>query len=547
MFMNWKEINNYNDISGCESTDTLASLAEEIRNFLINFTNLNGGHIGSNLGVVELTIALLSRYSPEKYIYLFDTGHQSHVYKLLTDRKETFETINKFNGISNFQEISESDFDYISTGHSGTAIGYAMGYSVGQSEKKVISIVGDAAFYGSYTNAGLLNLIKSENKTITIVNDNNEAIGRNSIKIKNLRSYVEGIGFNYVYCDDGHDFSKLFDAFNECEKYNNHVIIHVITKKGFKYNGEKELTFNHTIEENKNNTFQKKIPELIESCFNKNSYLICPAMINASGFTKLWENYPKNVIDCGINEELTALVASSLANLGKTVFISVYSTFFQRMFDQLTHDIFRNNLSIIFLIDRAGINYTTGISHHGIYDVSLIQNFNETIIYCPATSSDISNIKNLIVNNKKQLFIRYEKAEVINLNYNENQNDQGWVEVIYNKNNSSTIITYGVILKEFYDIITNNNYPINLINARFINPIDKKLLEKHKENKIYVYEQVINKNNLFTNIDLFYKKKDNIYSYALNRNDIHHGSKKDLLSYLKMDPEDIVNIILKNN
>ncbi|AOG60517.1 1-deoxy-D-xylulose-5-phosphate synthase [Spiroplasma helicoides] len=533
---------NHKGIYGNRNKEDLLELCDDIRKYLNEYTNIHGGHIGSNLGVVELTVAILSFFDLNDSIVMFDTGHQSHVYKLLTDRYEKYNTIKKMNGISNFQETKESKYDWISNGHSGTVLAYAYSYAKTKKSKNIISIIGDASFYGSYTHVSLLNIANLKNKTITIINDNNESIGENGIKIKDLKTYSESLGFNYIYCDDGHNFDKLFECLDKVQNSKNHVILHIITKKAFKYIGANCLDNNHTISEDKKNSYQELVADILESKFDENSILLSPAMINPSLFTNIQRKYPNNVIDCGINEELCALLAAGFANQGKNVYVSVYSTFFQRMFDQLMHDIVRNDLKVTFLIDRGGLSYSGGVSHHGIYDISLLNNVKNCLIYNPFNKADILNISNVLKNPTKLKVIRYEKAKVSDLECFVSDNYK-WCEIIYNKENEKTLISYGSVLNEMYDYIINKKLSINLINARFIKPLDLDLLKKHIKNKIFVYENIIEGNNLYSLIRDTKIEDMNIEGKSINLNHIGHGDKDELLDSINMNVSDYIDYI----
>ncbi|AUM62678.1 1-deoxy-D-xylulose-5-phosphate synthase N-terminal domain-containing protein [Spiroplasma monobiae] len=543
--MKLAQLSNFKDLYKQRDNENLTELAQDIRDFLNDFVNKNKGHIGSNLGVVELTLSILSYFDLDKSIVLFDTGHQSHVYKLLIHGVDKFRTIKQFNGLSNFQEISESDYDWISTGHSSTSIAYQFGYAIASDKDNIISVIGDAAFFGSYTLPGLINLQNTNKKTITILNDNNEAIGDNSLAIKDIKMYVESLGLKYIKCNDGHDFEELFKSLSEADNSNEHVFIHCITKKAKGYVGENELFQNHSIENEINKSYSKLVAEEFENQFTKEDYLICPAMLNSSNFTNLKNKFDKNVIDVGINEEFSILVASAISNSNKKTFVSIYSTFFQRVFDQLAHDVFRNNLPMTFLIDRGGLNYSGGVSHHGIYDISLINNFSNAIICQPYSLNDLKVLtKQSYLNKDKQFFLRYENLSAVEDGFNEKFEIGQWRELIYKKNNTLTLISYGNILNDFKKYIEENNLSINLINARYINPIDKEIITKHKENNIFVYEQVVNKNNLYSNIINEFKDI-NITSFAFDRNVIKHGKKDLLLKEINMDVESVMKKIFE--
>ncbi|AGR42141.1 1-deoxy-D-xylulose-5-phosphate synthase N-terminal domain-containing protein [Spiroplasma diminutum] len=539
------ELKNFKAIYNNRDNEDLKELAQDIRNFLNDFVNQNNGHIGSNLGVVELTLSILSYFDLDDSIVLFDTGHQSHIYKLLVHGIEKFKTIKEYNGLSNFQEISESEYDWISTGHSSTSIAYQFGYAIANNKKNIISIIGDAAFYGSYTHPGLINLQNIDKKTITILNDNNQAIGKNALAIKDIKKYVESIGIKYIKCENGHDFEELFNSFDQANNSNEHVFIHCITKKAHGYDGKNELFENHSIEPINNNSYSKLIAQEIENNFTNNDYLICPAMISSSNFLNLQNKFKKNVIDVGINEEFSILTASAIANSNKKTFISIYSTFFQRIFDQLVHDVFRNNLPMTFLIDRGGLSFSGGVSHHGIYDISLINNFENSIICQPYSVNDVKVLaKQAYLNTHKQFFLRYENLAAIEDKSQEKFKIGQWQELIFDENNTLTLIAYGNILEEFYNIIREKKLNINLINARYINPIDEEMIKKHRNNIIFVYEQVINKNNLFSNMKFKFDNL-NLHSFSFESRNIKHGNKEFLLEEFNMNVESIIKRIFE--
>ncbi|QEH61879.1 1-deoxy-D-xylulose-5-phosphate synthase [Spiroplasma chinense] len=544
--MKLDKVINFKDVYKNRDINELNELCDDIREFLINNAQIKNGHIGSSLGVVELTVALLSQYNCDESIILFDTGHQSQTYKILTNRKMFFESMNRLRGLSSFQEMQESKYDWISNGHSGTALGYAFAYAHSKTRENIISVVGDAVFYSAYNHAGLVNLANIKNKTITILNDNGESIGENGIKIQNPELYVKSLGLDYVYCEDGHDFNKLFEALDKADACKNHVVVHVKTIKANKYNGEKPLAFNHTIAEDTTGSYQEMIAEQIEKIFDEDSILISPGMINSSLFTKLQKKYPNQVIDCGINEELCVLMACGFAKAGKKVYVSIFSAFFQRTFDQLVHDVMRNNLPIVFLIDRAGLNYTSGVSHHGIYDVSLINNFKDSVIFHPFSYNDILQLKNIIREvDDKPLFVRYEKGKVVDMGEYVSYGVGKWHEIIFDKKNTKTLIAYGPILKDMYDYIKEHNLPLNLVNARFINPIDFEMVTKHYNNDLYIYELVIDRANLFVNIRYFTREKTSTYQINLKDRIISHGRKHNVLKFLEMDIEKVINHIMK--
>ncbi|AKX34134.1 1-deoxy-D-xylulose-5-phosphate synthase [Spiroplasma litorale] len=527
----------------------LSKIANNIRKYLSDFNDMNFGHIGSNLGIVEITMSFFVFFNFDNNLLLFDTGHQSHIYKLLINGKQKFETIKKNDGLSNFQEFKETEHDWISNGHSSTALSYAIGYGILKLKKNIFVAIGDAAFYTSHTHSSLLNINKSKSRIIILLNDNEESIGTKPPKLKSVKDYCESLDIDYFYCANGNDFKSIFEVFEKLD-YNSkkHVLIHFKTIKSIGYTGKNNILFNHTIEKIIDNSYPKMVALEFENLFTNKDFLLNPSMLKPSNFYNLSLKYPNNVIDMGINEEIVVMTANAIANLKKRVFVSIYSSFLQRCFDQLIHDAARNNNTIGFLIDRGGLNYGGGVSHHGIYDVSIASNLKNSIICNPYDYNDIKNMVELMFSHNKGLFfLRYENKNVPITDNKINFKIGQWSYLIYNKFNEITLISYGSILEQFKKYIEINNLNINLINARFIKPLDLSMLNENIYNKIYVYEELYETNSLYEKITLQLKGKKDIFGFNIKSNNVMHGDKDSVIKKIGLDLDAVFKIILKED
>lgn len=521
----------------------LEKISDYLRNFLINRSLQKGGHIGSDLGVLELTISLLNNYDLDESIMLFDTGHQSHVYKYFTNTIEEINNMGEFNGISIFPEMSDHNLSFFSGGHTSTALHYATGYSLLSDKKNIIVIIGDAAFLTGLSFSGLLNIINNSKKKITVIlNDNNEAIGKNYLSIPDIKMFFESLSFNYFKCDDGHNFLKLQEVFNEEKKIKTHTVVHIKTIKARGFKIKEKLFLNHSILSDEFTTSSDLIVEELLNIFDDQTYLISPATLGSSKLEIIKNKYPNNVFDTGINEDAAILLAGSLAMQNKKVFVSMYSAFFSRAMDQFVHDIIRNKLNIVLLVDKIGLSYKNGISHHGIYDLLFTNISDQVIIATPSEYFEIKKLLSLAKQEKEKTYIiRYENFKCTKNNNLIDFKNGEWENVIYDDSNKITIFSYGELLLDLKNNLENKN--INLINSRFLNPIDLKKLDSLKSSKWFIYEHTIGNSNLFDSIKENFKNKKDIYKINLDSLFIGHGNKNTLLKSLALDIKTIIDKI----
>ena len=545
----------------------LDELAKAIRTEIIDKVSQNGGHLASNLGVVELTIALHYVFNSPIDKIIFDVSHQTYVHKILTGR--SLENLRTKNGVSGFAKHSESIHDVYEGGHSSTSIAAGLGFLYSKETSvnigEVISVIGDA----SVTNGlafSALNLLGAHpnQKMIVIINDNNMSISKNVgamaktlNKIRSgksysavkritprfllkfakkvsgsLKSYVyqnkffTSLGYSYIEGIDGHNIKELVKYFTYAKNKKNSVVLHVKTQKGKGYFpaeidliGKWHNTTPFNIETGKQTepnmlSVGEYLSEFISNKKDewKNSYIITPAMSLGSGLTLLEMTYGNRFIDCGIAEDLAVVMASSLSLSGNVPFVFMYSSFLQRAYDQVLHDIARNNLHSVFLIDRCGIVSGDGDTHQGIYDVAFLKTIPGVTIFEPISLEHTVKCLEYAYNNKGVYFIRYpkylesSKEEVDVLNWN-----------ILKPLTDINIVATGKNVLKAKALIEDKN--IGLISANILTQVDSNILNSLKENsKLIVFEENIQNNSLYNDIVLYCYKhnlKVNIISKSL--------------------------------
>lgn len=581
------------------NTKELEELAKDIRHFLIENVTKTGGHLGSNLGVVELTIALHYCFDFLSDKLIFDVGHQSYVHKILTGRANKFDTLRKYQGLSGYQSIEESKYDCYEAGHSSTSISAQTGFiyanNLEHKDNFVISVIGDASFSNGLVFEALnqLGLMKTS-KALIILNDNgmgitptksslskmlskirinkkyqsfkkvykkitpNFLLNFNSKVKRGLKGFVqksnifEDLGFRFLGSVDGHNIKELIKALELAKKTNKPTVLHVITKKGYGYENIHSISIEKK-EENKYSWSYIISNLLIKLNEDKEDiYVITPAMLEGTKLSLFKDRYPNNIIDVGIAEGHAAIFATSLSMTGKKVFLSYYSTFAQRAYDQLIHDVSPLGKNIVIGLDRANIVQEDGRTHQGIYDLAYISHIPNTIITMPSNYNEAYNLLRLGFNNKenKIFYIRYPKLNtyfdinnliIEDLNFKWKILSQG--EIV--------IITYGELVDDVVILNKEKNLNLAIINALFIKPIDKELLKEiFKTNKkIIIYENVIETGSLYSMV-LQYANKlkvnaNNIYNICLEDIYLPQGDLKTLKKINNVDIDSVYKLILK--
>ena len=531
----------------------LEELSRNIRNFLIDKISITGGHLSSNLGIVDLTIAIHKVFNAPKDKIIFDVGHQSYTHKILTGRAHEFDKLRQYNGLSGFQKMSESIYDSYEAGHSSTSLSAALGYAIARDlDKKkhnVVAIIGDGSIGNGLAYEALNHIGSLNTKLIVILNDNEMSISKNVGAIHNTLDKIrsnfknekikkvpylgkkiksgtklikesfkkiymkegylfEEFGFTYYGPINGHDYDEMISYLEMAKKSNRPVLLHVITEKGkgYKYAESDIEGIWHGISpfDKETGVIKSKNDGLISwsevisnhlidiAKTNKDIVAITPAMANGSKLNKFKEIYKDRFIDVGIAEEHALVMANSMAIAGKKPFVSIYSTFLQRGYDQVFHDIARMDSNVVIGIDRAGIVGEDGETHQGLYDIAFLNHIPNMIIAAPKNSSEAKGILEFAFNSKHPFAIRYSKQRIEYNNESLVISDYSWEEI--KKGSDAVIITYGDFVNNAKIIVNNlkkDKLNIGIINARFIKPIDTLMLDKIIKTKkpIIVYEE----------------------------------------------------------
>ena len=559
------KINKENDIKKIDKR-LYPVLAEEIRTFLINKISKTGGHLASNLGTVDLTIALHAVLNLPHDKIVWDVGHQSYTHKILTGRKNEFDQLRQFGGLSGFPKRHESPCDSFDTGHSSTsisaALGIAMANKLNKSDDKVVAVIGDGALTGGLALEALNNVASLGRNFIIILNDNNMSISENvgsmsnylnkfrvgehynefkedvvnslskipkvgkkiakrvkktKDNIKNL--FIQGglfddLGITYIGPIDGHDINGMIDIFEDALKIDHPIVIHVKTIKGKGYSfaendpsrfhgiGKFDIATGRQITDNKvkvmtyTQVFSKTLINLAKQ--DKKIVAITAAMPDGTGLSDFKKQYPKRFFDVGIAEEHAVTFAGGLAVSGLKPVISIYSSFYQRAYDQILHDICLQNLPVVMIIERAGLVGQDGETHQGVFDMSFMSAMPNMTIIAPKDTKELVESLKFAVKHNGPIAIRFPRGNAYVM---EQQDD---VVISYGKSEivshgkDIAVIAVGNMFEETmkaYKLLKKDNIDITLINARFIKPLDTVMIEEiattHK--MIVVVEEAIKK------------------------------------------------------
>ncbi|MEG2675981.1 MAG: 1-deoxy-D-xylulose-5-phosphate synthase, partial [Clostridia bacterium] len=407
----------------------LEILAKEVREKILNTVFKNGGHLSSNLGVVDLIIAAHYVFDFPQDKFIFDVGHQCYAHKILTGRKDSFSTLRQKNGISGFPKIEESEYDCANTGHASTSISLGCGFARANNylsqKNNVISLIGDGAMTGGLVFEALNDVFAIKSKQIILLNDNEMSIGKNVGYISEyLRSLSEceskskpfcEFGLDYVGVVDGHNFAELIKAFERAKNNKKSIIIHIATKKGKGFAvAELDPCKYHGYSPSKcsTKTFSEVFGEtlLTLATRDKNIFAITAAMANGTGLEEFEEKLPRQFVDVGIAEGHAVTMSSAMALNGIKPYFAVYSTFLQRAFDNLLHDVCLNKLPFVIGVDRAGFVSGDGETHQGIYDISFLSCMPNMTIFAPKDCEELAMALNWSEHFDAPLAIRYPKG-----------------------------------------------------------------------------------------------------------------------------------------
>lgn len=561
------------DLNQIENPEFLANLsfkekevlASEIRQFLIENIAKTGGHLASNLGIVELSIALYSVFDYKNTNILYDVGHQSYVHKILTGRAKDFKTLRQKNGLSGYIKREESPYDIFESGHSSTSISALAGLMLAEGDKKKnIAVIGDASIVNgiSFEALNYLGTLKDKSPLI-ILNDNKMGISKSVgslnqafdklrskkliIKLKKvlnnllpkfltnsfhrfkraIKGYIqhdnifEDLGFDYYGPVDGNNIKTITKAFERVKDVEGPVILHVLTEKGKGYSlAEQDDIGNfHGVEPfdiktgkplkqklNNIHSFSEIVAEsLLQLRAVRDFYIITPAMKVGAKLEYFSKRYPDSLIDVGIAEEHAAVLAAGIVLGGKKAVLLMYSTFSQRAYDFFLNDICREDLPVIIGIDRAGVVGRDGPTHQGIYDVAMFSSMPNVIILSPRNAKEVMGLFNSAFDASHPVVIRYPRKEIIS-NFSEMticKTPFKWE--IMRKGSKAIVLAYGPILDFLDEIIVNNDLDVTLVNARVIKPLDYECLDELKAlNKPFLtIEEVVVTSSLYEKLKVY--------------------------------------------
>lgn len=589
------------DLKSMNNTE-LTELAKEIREEIINVTSENGGHIASNLGVVELTIALHKVFDSPHDKLIFDVTHQTYTHKLLTGRYNEFKTLRKMNGISGFAKMSESIHDVFEAGHSSTSLSAALGFLEAKEEKpesigEVVAVVGDASVTNGLCFEALNYLAaKTNQKMIIIINDNNMSISKNigfiakrynSLRVNKTLSVIKKIvplrikhalqyyayrvdlftslGYKYFENINGHDFNELIKYLNVAKNSSKSIVLHVKTKKGYgyKYAEEDKTGMWHGVPAFDRETGEFKVKynkptygeiigeQLCDYAKENNGHLlraICPAMALGTGIEHFQKEFSKQFIDIGIAEENGAIMASSMALMGLKPVYFVYATFLQRAYDELLHDIARINAHVVFCVDHAGLVPSDGDTHQGIYDLAMYSSIPGLTILNPTSIIDAKMMINYALDQLEgPVIIRYPKG-TINLDVETFNNDFSWKVI---KEAKDYVVAYSPNFDLVYQNEEFNDLNVGLVCATSINPIDEIFIKSLEEGStLYVFEDVIYSGSLASRILRFVNQNDlciKVKSISLADTYICCGKVFELREKYKVTVNDLIKLIKEGN
>ena len=614
-----EKINNTNDLKKLDIKEK-KELAKDIRNTIIDVVSKNGGHLASNLGVVELTIALESVFDVNKDKIIWDVGHQSYVHKILNGRKDSLSTIRQLDGIAGFPKYQESETDCFNTGHSSTSISAAMGMACARDLKNeknsVIAVIGDGSLTGGMAMEALNHAGSTKTNLIVILNDNEMSISKNvgginqlltKLRIKNRYNssnekwkrklkkvpvigkglvnlistikkgikqiilpgmYFEEIGFKYLGPVDGHNIEDLEYIFKAAKRLNEPILIHVLTKKGKGYKPAEEnpdkfhgaspfdIETGKSLKKKSKDysaAFGEKLCKMAAN--NDKIVAITAAMKDGTGLSKFGEDYPNRLFDVGIAEQHALTFAAGLAKEGMIPFVSIYSSFYQRAYDQVIHDICMQNLPVIMCVDRAGIVGNDGETHQGLYDLSFFKLIPNIVIMSPKNFKELEDMMEYAVTLNKPVVIRYPRGGESSVEITSNNElSLGKCEKI-TTGSDVTIVAIGNMVSKALEIsseLKKDKINVEVINSRFLKPFDNfGILKSIKKTKFVItiedgtcigglgstVKELLVDNNI---------KDVRLKSYSYPDKFVEHGSVNQLEDRYGFNKLDIIKYIKEN-
>lgn len=599
------------------SQEELDVLPDEIRQFLIDKLSITGGHLASNLGCVELTMALhlICNLPDDKIIW--DVGHQTYTHKILTGRKEGFDSLRTFGGMSGFPKREDSPCDAFNTGHSSTSIAAGLGIAwareMQHKNNKVISVIGDGALTGGLAWEALNSVAALKKNFVIVLNDNNMSISENVgalskqlskmrtsenyrelkgeiqtslekipvygdrivAKIRNTKNGIkqlmvpgmifEEMGIMYLGPVDGHNLNALVSVLHQAVQYDGPVLVHVLTKKGkgFLPAERHPSRFHGTapFDKEKGLPLKKSGPtytDIFSTVMRKMGdrddkvVAITAAMADGTGLKRFRNMFPNRFFDVGIAEEYAVTFAAGLAVSGMKPVFAVYSSFLQRAFDQMIHDVCIQNLHVVFAVDRAGLVGADGDTHRGIFDLSYLSLMPNMVVCAPKNKWELSDMMKFALKYDGPIAIRYPRGAVYaELEDHRQAIELGKVEEIYRESGRVLLFAVGSMVKvavEVREILAKEGIDVDLTNARFVKPLDVDYLEDAKEryDLIVTMEENVLSGGFGQHVNDVLRNKDyagEILNIAIPDRFVEHGAVEALLESMEMDAPSVAKRI----
>ncbi len=594
------------------SKEELERLASELRDFIIKVVERTGGHLASSLGVVELTIALLRVFSPPRDEIVWDVGHQSYPYKILTGRRDKFHTLRQYGGISGFPSIKESPYDAFGTGHSSTSISAALGIKVAKrlkgEEGHVIAVIGDGALTAGEAYEGLNNAGQLGEDLIVILNDNEMSISKNIGAISNYLTKIttgeflrkakerlekvteklfgervyrglkrvedlvikglfppgmlfEELGFRYVGPIDGHDLETLETTLRNVSKMKGPTLVHVLTKKGKGYPPaeEKPEKFHGVSPGGKKSgkqlptyteVFAKTIVEIASE--DEKVVAITAAMPSGTGLDFFRELFPDRYFDVGIAEQHAVTFAAGLAKEGLKPVVAIYSTFLQRAYDQIVHDVALQELPVVFAVDRAGLVGEDGATHHGVLDLSYLRAVPNMVVAAPKDEEELRHLLFTALKSDRPFAVRYPRGKGYGVPLREplKKIEIGSWEVLREGKEVAVVATGWTVYQALLaaEELEREGISVTVVNGRFVKPIDERLLSEIARNHpiIITVEENVIKGGFGSAVDEFLSSwfTGKVINVGIPDRFIEHGNQDLLRRIVGIDAEGIKRAVL---
>lgn len=561
--------------------EQLLSLTKELRSLIINTVATKQGHLGASLGVVELTIALHYVFDTPNDLLVWDVGHQAYGHKILTGRKNKFETNRQFGGLSGFPKRDESVYDTFGVGHSSTSISAALGMALasklnGDKEKQHVAVIGDASIASGMAFEGLNHAGVTDANLLVILNDNaigiDPSVGALKQYLTNVKkgtqkqdNIFEALNFDYSGPINGHDLPKLIAELQRLKNVRGPRFLHVITTKGkgLKKAEENQVTYHSPgkfdaktgnliakITKNEPPKYQDVFGYTILELARKNEQIIgiTPAMPTGSSLKYMMEAFPDRAFDVGIAEQHAVTLAAGMATQGFIPFCTIYSTFLQRAYDQVIHDVAIQNLPVVFCIDRAGLVGEDGATHHGVFDLVYLRCIPNLIVFAPRNEVELRNIlytsqKGL----KSPIAIRYPRGNGVTIDWEQPFKEISIGEgVLLKEGLDIVILSIGTIAKNVSNAINNlkQNERIAHFDMRFVKPLDDKLLHYicKKYSTIVTVEDGTKKGGFGSAVLEFLaenKYSNQVEVIGIPDTFIEHGTVAELQNYAGIDAKNI--------